>query len=63
MKRKQHVQSSLSLWHKRLPRATLDMYDMQGDVRQRDLQLVFLRLFHLKGLCHVILRCFGEIFS
>ena len=44
MKRK-HVQSLLSAWHKRLHSATLDMHDMQENVRQSNLQLVFCRLF------------------
>ena len=34
MKRKQHVQSSLSVGHKRLLDATLDMNDMQVQVLQ-----------------------------
>ena len=33
------------------------MHDMQESVRQSNLQLV------LKGLCHVILGCCGEMFS
>ena len=55
MKWKQHVQSFLCVWHKRLLSATLDVHNMQENVRQRNLQLVFFRLFHLKGLCRVIL--------
>ena len=39
MKRKQHVQSFLSVWHKRLLSATLDMHDMQENARQSNLQL------------------------
>ena len=62
MKRNQHVQSFLSVWHKRLLSATLDMHDMQENVRQSNLQ-VFLRTILGKGLCHVILGCFGKIFS
>ena len=49
MKWKQHVQSFLSLWHKRLLRATLDMHDMQENVRQSNLQLAFLQTISLKA--------------
>ena len=62
MKQKQHVQSFLSVRHKTLLRATLDAHDMQENVRQGKFQSFF-RLFHLKGLCHVILGCFEKIFS
>ena len=41
MERKQHVQSFLSVRHKRLLSATLDMHDMQENVSQDNLQLVF----------------------
>ena len=41
MKRKQHVQSFLSAWHKRLLSASLDVHYMKENVRQSDLQLVF----------------------
>ena len=47
MKRNQHVQ--FSVWRKRLLSATLDMYDMQENVRQSNLQLVFLKTILLKG--------------
>ena len=47
MKRNQHVQ--FSVWHKRLLSATVDMYDMQENVRQSNLQLVFLKTILLKG--------------
>ena len=43
MKRNEHVQSFLSVWHKRLLSATLDMHDMQENVRQSNLQLLFLQ--------------------
>ena len=45
--------SLASVWHKRLPRATLDMHGMQENVRHSNLQLVFCRLFHLikGGIC------------
>ena len=43
MKRKQHVQSFLSVWNKRLlSRQLQDMHDAQENVRQSNLQLVFL---------------------
>ena len=61
MMRKQQVQLFLSAY-KHLLSATLDMYGMQENVRQSNLQLVC-RLFHLKGLCHFILGYSGKIFS
>ena len=47
MKRNQHVQ--FGVWRKRLLSATLDMYDMQENVRQSNLQLVFLKTILRKG--------------
>ena len=39
-----HVQSLLSVWHKRLLIATLDMHDMQENVRQINfLQTILLK--------------------
>ena len=43
MKRNQHVQSFLSVWHKRLLSATLDMHDIQENVFQSNLQLGFFK--------------------
>ena len=70
MKRKQHIESFLSLWHKRLLSATLEIHDMQEKVRQSKLQLVFLQTISLKGaksrncrVCHVIVECFEKIFT
>ena len=63
MKRKQYDQSFLRVWHKRLLSATPDMHDMQKNVRQSNfaIYLFFCRVCHLKGLCHLILGCFGKI--
>ena len=63
MKRKHHFQSFLSVWHKRLLIATLDMHDMRENVRQSNMQLSFLQTISLKGVCHVILGCFEKITS
>ena len=63
MKRKQHVQSFLSVWHKRLLSATLDMHDMQENVCQSNLQLVFLQIISLKGAMSSFLGVFREIFT
>ena len=63
MKRKQNVQFFLSTWHKRLLSATLDVHDMQENVRQSNLQLVFLQTISLKGAVSSYLGCFGKIFS
>ena len=41
MKWNQHLQSFLSVWHKRLLSASLDMHDMQENVRESNLQLAF----------------------
>ena len=50
MKRNQHVQSFLSVWHKRLLSSTLDMHDMQENVRESNLKLgFFLRTILVKG--------------
>ena len=58
MKRKQHVQSFLSVWHKRLLSATLDMHVMQENVHQSNLQLVFLQSVLLKGAMSLYFRVF-----
>ena len=63
MKRKQQVQSFLSVWHKRLLSGTLDMHDMQENVRQSNLLLVFLQTVSLKGAMSGYFRVFREIFS
>ena len=44
-----HVQSFLSVWHKRLLSATLDMHDIQENVRQSNLLLAFLQTISLKA--------------
>ena len=60
MKRKQHVQSYLRVWYKRLLSATLDMLDMKENVRQSNLHLVFLQTFSLKGAMSRYFRVFRE---
>ena len=60
MKRKQHVQSFLSVWHKCLLSATLDMHDMQENARQSYLHLVFLQAISLKGAMSRYYRVFRE---
>ena len=57
MKWKQHVQSFLSVWRKRLLSATLDM---QENVRHSNLQLAFLQTISLKGDTSHYLRVFQE---
>ena len=37
----QEIKVLLSVWHKRLLRATLDMHDMQENLRQSNFQLFF----------------------
>ena len=49
MKRKQHVNSFLKVWHKCLCSATLDIYDMQENLSQSNLQLFFSQTLSLKG--------------
>ena len=60
MKRNQLVQTFLSVWHKRLLSATLDMHDMQENVHQRNLQLVFLQTILLKEAISRYFRVFRE---
>ena len=60
MKRKQHVQSFLSVWHKRLLRATLEMHEMQENVRQSNLHFVFLQTISLKGAMPRYFRVFRK---
>ena len=49
MTQNQHVQSFLSVWHKRLLSATPDMHDMQENAHQSNLQLGFLQTILVKG--------------
>ena len=57
MKRKQYVQSFLSVWHIRLFSVTLDM---QENVYQSNLQLVLLQTITLKGAMSRYFRVFRE---
>ena len=59
-KRKQHVQSFLSVWHKRLLCATPGMNDMKENGRQSNLQLVFLQTILLKGALSRYFSVFRE---
>ena len=63
MEWKQYVQSFLSVWHKRLLRATLDVRDMQENVHQSNLQLIFSQTISLipapKSWNYIILTDIG----
>ena len=63
MKRKQHVQSFLSVWHKRLLSATLDMHDIRKTSVRVICSEFFLKTISLKGAMSHYFRVFRENLS